>query len=50
MNEDQKTGALIFGVALTLIVVTGIAPVFRTLSIGGMMTSEVCNGKEEVQR
>jgi len=28
----------------------GIAPDFRTLSIGGMMTSEVCNAKEAIQR
>jgi hypothetical protein len=28
----------------------GIAPVFRTLSIGGKMISEVLNGKEALQR
>lgn len=31
-------------------VVNGIASDFRTLSIGGMMTSEVCSGKEALQR
>ena len=28
----------------------GIAPVFRTLSIGGMMILEVCDAKEAIQR
>jgi len=28
----------------------GIAPVFRTLSIDGMMISEVCDAKEAIQR
>lgn len=33
-----------------LLTTSGIASDFRTLSIGGMMTSEVFNGKEAIQR
>ena len=34
----------------TMVIEHGIAPAFRTLSIGGMMISEVCDAKEAIQR
>jgi len=38
-----------FGLQIAFLAI-GIAPVFRTLSIDGMMISEVCDAKEAIQR